>query len=76
MSELPTLYPDDTELIEAGKRFTYSTLKCFTEAMKYRAQKLNQKLKKSGGLTKPQILEFFEGCNATSKYHLRFAITE
>ncbi len=67
MGDLPENRPDDTELLEAGKRFTYSTLKCFIAALKLRFKKNGSKLRKSGGMSRTTIFEFFEACNATSK---------
>ena len=66
LSKLPVLFQSDDELIAAAKRFMFTCLRSFIEAVKLRSRRFKV-LRSSGGFSKISMLEFFEGCNAKSK---------
>lgn len=72
LARVPELHPNDTELIEAMKKFMFTALQSFVKALNQRSRRY-----KNGTLTPPNptqtmsrqsILEFLEGCNALSKF--------
>ena len=67
MVRIPHIYPSDALMINAVKDFTYATVKCYYNALKFRFKKSGSKLRNTGGMTKVNFNEFFEGCNALSK---------
>lgn len=78
LSMLGVKHKEDTELIEAAKDFMFTCMKCYVTALKMR-----HKMYKSGTLQGPSsnesmsrtsIMEFFEGCNALSKFLFSFTV--
>ena len=61
-------YPKDTELQEGASGFMRMAMHSYVEQLKVRAA-LNvtkgRALRISGGMTRTELLEFFEGCNAS-----------
>lgn len=71
LASIPDKFPNDTEVIEATKKFMFTALQSYLKGLNQRHRRY-----KSGSLTPPNanapmsrtsILEFLEGCNATSK---------
>ena len=69
LGKLPSLFPDDIELLNTAKNFMFIALRSYVEAVKIRSNKFKT-LKSSGGFSKISMMEFFESCNAKSKYSL------
>ena len=69
MSAIAKDYPDDEELNEAASNFMYSAMKSYGIGIERRWQSFAEKNKKSG-FQRKHILEFFEACNAKSKFHV------
>lgn len=57
-------YPDDKELHQGAGAFMKVAMYSYIEQLKYRAKMRGKTLRSTGELTRNQILEFFEGCNA------------
>lgn len=76
LSTIPQKHEGDVELIEAAKEFMFTAMRSFLNCLKLRSAKYraNSSLKPSAGtpMSKQNILEFFEGCNATSKKSVEF----
>jgi len=64
IARVPMAYPKDTELLEAGKGFIFSTMAFFLQSIALRAKLSPQKLKTRGPMTPDTMHEFFEACNA------------
>lgn len=75
MSSLPQQYPDDQELLKAGVDFTKACQDAYIYALKYRANKLGNVRRTTGGMSRTIILEFFEGCNARSTFYLLYFLS-
>ena len=61
-------YPKDTELQEGASGFMRMAMHSFVEQLKVRAALRSTKgiaLRTSGGMARNELLEFFEGCNAS-----------
>jgi hypothetical protein len=67
MSSLPLTAKDDAELLDAGLEFVRSCQRGYIELLKYRANKNGNPKRTSGVMSRTDMTEFFEGCNATSK---------
>ncbi len=74
MGTLEDQYGSDETMLKAGKAFTYATIKCFVRLLRLRSQRNGAKLRRTGGMTKTMFLEFFEACNALSKYFPMFIL--
>lgn len=74
LSMLAAHYPDDVEVIEAAKSFMLTCMKSYIQQLKLRSKMYKRsQLKKPGDydpMTRNSILEFFEGCNALSRFFL------
>lgn len=72
LSMIPMKHEGDNEMIEAAKSFMYTALVSYNSALKHRSHKYRAdpslKPKPNTPLPKKAILEFFEGCNALSKF--------
>ena len=71
MSNIGNMFSNDTELINTTKRFMFICLRAYVNALKMRyAELYENKLppRNSGVIHKYEILEFFEACNALSKW--------
>jgi hypothetical protein len=75
LSMLGMKFPEDTEIINSAKEFMLACMQCYLKCVKLRSR-----LYKNGNipspapnqaLTKTSILEFFEACNALSKFPLK-----
>lgn len=78
LSMLSVHYPDDLEVIEAAKSFMLTCMKSYINQLKLRSKMYKRsQLKKPGEfdpLSRNSILEFFEGCNALSKFSRRLKL--
>ena len=63
LSMLPVKYPGDKELENGSKRFMFVCMHSFVKALKILGNK-NSALRTEGKMTRGEMLDFFEGCNA------------
>lgn len=71
MSHIPSHFPEDVILHAAAKRFMYICMRSYVNALKIRKkiyEERNETPRIEGELSRSEIMEFFEGCNALSKY--------
>lgn len=68
MSSIQEVFALDEPMLNAAKAFTYATIKCYVRLLRLRRQRSGTTLRRTGGMTKTMFLEFFEACNALSKY--------
>ena len=64
MSKIPLVQDSDRELNEAAREFMYCAMKAFLTAVDIRYDKYLRVPKTSGGMSKKDVLEFAEACNA------------
>ena len=71
MSHIPSHFPEDTILHAAAKRFMFICMRGYMNALKLRKQECYVKKgiapRETGGISRDETMEFFEGCNALSK---------
>lgn len=65
MSKIPAVFPDDTQMHASAKRFMFICMRAYLNAVKLRAPSRGE-LRRTGVLSRVDILEFFEGANALS----------
>lgn len=68
LSDLPDSYKSDASLIHEYKKFSLAFLRCFLLALQLRGERNGCLRRTTGNLTKENMLEFFEGCNALSEF--------
>lgn len=68
LSALPMRHGDDGELLDAAKNFMYAAMQSYVEGLKLRKRLRGDTLRSAGlPMTRMDIMEFLEGCNALSK---------
>jgi hypothetical protein len=67
MSSLSVTAKDDTELLDAGLEFVRSCQRGYIELLRLRDRRNGHPRRTTGVMTRTDMTEFFEGCNAFSK---------